>query len=60
MQLVDVKIMAGILGVKTSWIYANIERQSESGRIPHLRVGKHLRFDPEAVLAWLRTRNGEA
>jgi excisionase family DNA binding protein len=33
-----------------SWVY----QQAESGRLPHLRVGGLLRFDPERVKAFAR------
>ncbi|MFZ2446061.1 MAG: helix-turn-helix domain-containing protein [Syntrophobacteraceae bacterium] len=57
--LVDIKTMAKILSVKTSWIYSNIQRQTGDKQIPHIRVGKHLRFDPEAVIAALETLTAE-
>lgn len=55
--LVDVREMAKILSVKVSWIYANVQKQTGDVRIPHLRVGKHLRFEPEVVRAWLDKLN---
>jgi excisionase family DNA binding protein len=33
-----------------SWVY----QQAESGRLPHLRVGGLLRFEPERVKAFAR------
>ena len=33
-----------------SWVY----QQAESGRLPHLRIGGLLRFDPERVRAFAR------
>ena len=33
-----------------SWVY----QQAESGRLPHLRVGGLLRFDPDRVRAFAR------
>ena len=48
--LVDVKEMARILTVPTSWLYERTRR----GTIPCLRCGKYIRFDPDEVLAFLR------
>lgn len=57
--LVDVKAMAKILSVKPSWIYVNIQKRKGDERIPHFRVGKHLRFDPKAVSTWLGERRSD-
>ncbi|MGO9375441.1 MAG: helix-turn-helix domain-containing protein [Syntrophobacteraceae bacterium] len=57
--LVDIKAMAKILSVKPSWIYANIQKRTGDERIPHFRVGKHLRFDPKAVSTWLDAKRSE-
>lgn len=43
--------VAEILNVSRGLIY----RLAASGRLPYLRVGGAIRFDPEAVIAWLRT-----
>jgi excisionase family DNA binding protein len=48
-RLVDVEEMASILGVSTLTIY----RKVKTGDIPVVRVGRLLRFDPEAVKAAL-------
>jgi hypothetical protein len=42
--------------VKKSWLYAQT-RYTGPGGIPVIRVGKYLRFDPEAVDRWLREQN---
>ena len=53
-QLMNITELAGRLGVPKSWIY---ERTRCNGpeRIPHLKMGKYLRFDPEseAFKKWL-------
>ena len=51
-RLVDVKEMASILGVPVSWLYQRTCR----GQIPRLKVGKYVRFSPEEVMAFLRTK----
>ncbi|MBI5509039.1 MAG: helix-turn-helix domain-containing protein [Deltaproteobacteria bacterium] len=39
-----------------SWVY----QKAESGELPCLRLGGLLRFDPEAVRAWVRDREHRA
>lgn len=50
-RLVSVKALASHLGVPTGWVYA------KKDRLPHVRVGKYIRFDINEVLRVLR---GEA
>lgn len=50
-RLVDIEEMARILGVHHDWIYARTRKRP--AEIPCVRVGKHLRFDPDAVIAFL-------
>jgi excisionase family DNA binding protein len=40
---------AELLSVKVSWIY----EACRTGRLPHLRVGKHLRFTRSELERWL-------
>jgi excisionase family DNA binding protein len=44
--------LAELLGCSGKHIYA----LAKSGRIPHLRIGGMIRFDPGATAAWLRER----
>ena len=55
-QLMNITELAGWLGVPKSWIYDRT-RCNGPDRIPHLKMGKYLRFDPEseAFKEWLRT-----
>jgi excisionase family DNA binding protein len=48
--------MASKLKVKKTWLYGQTLRK-DKGAIPRLKVGKHLRFDSEAVERWIRERN---
>lgn len=41
---------AHYLRVSRSWIYQGVA----AGRIPHMKVGALVRFDPEAFRAWCR------
>lgn len=54
-KLLTVKEMAEILRVPTSWIYQRT-RLGTSG-IPHIKVGKYVRFNPEEVIESLRKQN---
>ena len=47
--------MAGRLGVPAKWL----REEAEAGRVPHLRAGEQLLFDPSAVERALRKRAAE-
>ena len=49
-EIWTVEDLAAFLKVKPSWVY---EHTSE---IPHIRVGRYLRFERSAVLEWLHRR----
>jgi len=46
--------LAAILGVDDKHIY----RMAARGQIPSFRVGGAVRFDPQEVAKWLRTKYG--
>ena len=46
--------LAAILKVPVSWIYQRTRLGSRA--IPHVRVGKYVRFDREEVVAFLRAK----
>lgn len=48
-RLVTVKEIAEMLSVRESWVYAKVA----SGDIPHTKVGRYVRFNPDRVMAWL-------
>jgi hypothetical protein len=55
---VSVRRMAGLLGLPAAWL----EREARAGRVPALRAGRRLLFDPEQVRAELANqaaRNSE-
>jgi excisionase family DNA binding protein len=41
-----------LLSVPESWV----RQESRENRIPHVRLGRYVRFDREAVLGWLETQ----
>lgn len=46
--------MAAMLKVPVSWIYQRTRLGQEA--IPHLRVGRYVRFDPQQVIAFLEAK----
>lgn len=55
-ELLTVSEMASALKVPISWVYERT-RRSGADRIPHLKLGKYLRFRWSAVRAWLDSLN---
>ena len=53
-RLVDVRELAQILHVPVSWLY----ERTRLDKIPCVRLGKYLRFNPEEVLAFFREKSG--
>lgn len=51
-ELMDVPEIAHLLRVPDSWVYARTRRHGRD-RIPHIKLGKYLRFEPAAVREWL-------
>jgi excisionase family DNA binding protein len=41
--------VADYLRVKRSWVYA----ETRAGRIPHVRLGRYVRYSPRAVERWI-------
>jgi len=48
-RLVDVEELASLLGVRPSWLYMH----TAAGTIPHVRVGRYVRFRLHEIEAWL-------
>ena len=48
-RLIKVEELADVLSVPRSWVY----QQTAAGTIPHVRVGRYVRFDLDSVMAWL-------
>lgn len=55
-ELLTVSEIASALKVPVSWVYERT-RRAGSGRIPHIKLGKYLRFRWPAVREWLDTMN---
>ena len=48
-HLLDAGEVAALLNVPISWV----REQTRTGTIPHLRLGRYVRFERDAVVAWL-------
>jgi excisionase family DNA binding protein len=54
-ELLTVEELADRLKVPASWIYQRTRCRSRD-RLPHIKIGKYLRFEEKAVQAWLEQR----
>jgi excisionase family DNA binding protein len=50
--LLDARAAGALLGVPHTWVLA----EARADRIPHVRLGRYVRFDGEALEAWWRNR----
>jgi excisionase family DNA binding protein len=51
-KLMTVAEIARVLHVEVSWVYERTRRRGRD-RIPHIKLGKYLRFEIAAVREWL-------
>lgn len=51
-QLLTVSEVADALKVPVSWVY-NRTRCRGREKMPHIKLGKYLRFEPDTVRQWL-------
>ena len=56
-KLLKIGEMANFLNVPISWLYARTRIKDSD--FPVVRVGKYCRFDPDAVMAWIKETYGE-
>ena len=52
LDLMTVEQIAGVLNVPISWVYGRTRRRGKE-RIPHIKLGKYLRFELTAVRNWI-------
>jgi excisionase family DNA binding protein len=50
--LLDAKGAADLLNVPASWILA----EARADRIPHIRLGRYVRFDADQLREWCQSR----
>lgn len=51
-RLLEAEDVANYLGVRTDWVY----REVRAGRLPHIRLGRAVRFRSESIEAWIDSR----
>jgi excisionase family DNA binding protein len=51
-RLIDAREAAELLNVPDTWVLA----EARASRIPHVRLGRYVRFDSSVLQAWWRTR----
>jgi len=51
-RLLEAEDVANYLGMRTDWVY----REVRAGRLPHIRLGRAVRFRRESIEAWLESR----
>ncbi|NLJ28044.1 MAG: helix-turn-helix domain-containing protein [Deltaproteobacteria bacterium] len=56
-RLLDIDDLAERLKVNKSWIYAQTRKKNEDA-IPHIKLGKYLRFEEGRVKSWYRRKFG--
>jgi excisionase family DNA binding protein len=49
-KLLGPKDVAERFGVPLTWVYA----KAEAGKLPHYKMGKYIRFDPQEVEEYLK------
>ena len=54
-ELMTVDDVASLLQVTRSWVYEHtrLRGKPRSDRLPHIKLGKYVRFDPHVVRAFL-------
>ncbi len=55
-ELLTMDELAALLKVRKSWIYAHTRPRSKT-RLPHVKLGKYLRFSEHEVKAFLHSLN---
>lgn len=55
-RLLGPQEVADFLGVKVRWVY----EEAKAGRLPHVRLGRYVRFRQESIDAWLEASERRA
>jgi excisionase family DNA binding protein len=57
-DLLTVDEVAALLKVSRSWVYehSRSKKTAKSDRLPHIKIGKYVRFDARAVRAFLQRK----
>ena len=57
-EVMTVSEVAAFLKVPNSWIYERTRRTGDE-RLPHIKLGKYLRFSMREILEWLKKQDRE-
>lgn len=49
--LLDAAAAAELLSVPKTWLLA----EARAGRVPHIRLGRYVRFDRDELIEWVRS-----
>ena len=52
-DLMSISEVARVLNVPVSWVYGRTRRRGKE-RIPHIKLGKYLRFENTQVQEWVK------
>jgi excisionase family DNA binding protein len=57
-DLLTVDEVAALLKVSRSWVYehSRSKKTAKADRLPHIKIGKYVRFDARAVRAFLQRK----
>jgi excisionase family DNA binding protein len=57
-ELLTVDDVAALLKVSRTWVYehSRSKQMDRSDRLPHIKIGKYVRFEPSAVRAFLQRK----
>ncbi len=51
-RLLEAEDVVNYLGMRTDWVY----REVRAGRLPHVRLGRAVRFRRESIDAWIESQ----
>jgi excisionase family DNA binding protein len=57
-ELLTVDEVAALLKVSKGWVYEHVRSRSKprSEQLPHIKVGKYIRFDPQALRTFIANK----
>jgi predicted DNA-binding transcriptional regulator AlpA len=56
--LLDIPQLVEWLNVSEGWVRKNL-RPGAPNPLPHIKVGRYIRFDPQVIEGWLESRRHE-
>ena len=61
-ELLTVEEVAALLKVSKSWVYEHTRSRGvpRADRLPHLKIGKYVRFDPQSIRQFIERHSTRA